>query len=266
MARSAAMTSWAVRGDRIRTILDQRLSPLRGQSLAPEDDPIAAVRPEIEQWLASASDVVRAVRGSASPMHRERFVEAVMDLEESLEATIEHRLGAEVRWVSDDQQHPGLSCAPVDVGGLLWRNVWNRPAIEGRDIDDRALVSAGRGDGLVPLGMACMSATLGVNAKQELGASIGVVEHESPFLPAYAASALHIPVLGADWWAGVDRDGRILRVRGRGIAGKNSTGDLKVTLRVATPPPGTAEEQLVAYDEALRAAGYDPRGTWAGAS
>ena len=62
------------------------------------------------------------------------------------------------------------------------------------------------------------------------------------------------------------RDGRTLRVRGRGIARKNSTGDLKVTLKVATPPPGTAEEQLVAYDEALRAAGYDPRGDWAGAS
>lgn len=62
------------------------------------------------------------------------------------------------------------------------------------------------------------------------------------------------------------RDGQILRVRGRGIARKSGTGDLKVTLRVATPPAGTAEAELAAYDDALRAAGYDPRSDWAGAS
>jgi len=62
------------------------------------------------------------------------------------------------------------------------------------------------------------------------------------------------------------RDGQVLRVRGRGITRKGSTGDLRVTLRVATPPAGTAEDELAAYDEALRAAGYDPRAGWAGAS
>ncbi|MFL0578969.1 molecular chaperone DnaJ [Dietzia sp. 179-F 9C3 NHS] len=62
------------------------------------------------------------------------------------------------------------------------------------------------------------------------------------------------------------RDGQILRVRGRGIARKSGTGDLKVTLRVATPPAGMAEAELAAYDDALRAAGYDPRADWAGSS
>lgn len=62
------------------------------------------------------------------------------------------------------------------------------------------------------------------------------------------------------------RDGQILRVRGRGIARKSGTGDLKVTLRVATPPAGTAEAELAAYDEALRAAGFDPRSGWAGSA
>lgn len=65
---------------------------------------------------------------------------------------------------------------------------------------------------------------------------------------------------------GGSRDGQILRVRGRGIARKSGTGDLKVTLRVATPPAGTAEAELAAYDAALREAGYDPRSGWAGAS
>lgn len=62
------------------------------------------------------------------------------------------------------------------------------------------------------------------------------------------------------------RDGQILRVRGRGIARKSGTGDLKVTLRVATPPAGMAEAELAAYDEALRAAGFDPRSGWAGSA
>ena len=62
------------------------------------------------------------------------------------------------------------------------------------------------------------------------------------------------------------RDGQILRVRGRGIARKSGTGDLKVTLRVATPPAGMAEAELAAYDDALRAAGFDPRSGWAGAT
>lgn len=62
------------------------------------------------------------------------------------------------------------------------------------------------------------------------------------------------------------RDGQILRVRGRGIARKSGTGDLKVTLRVATPPAGMADAELVAYDEALRAAGFDPRSGWAGSA
>lgn len=62
------------------------------------------------------------------------------------------------------------------------------------------------------------------------------------------------------------RDGQILRVRGRGIAHKSGTGDLKVTLRVATPPAGMAQAELAAYDDALRAAGFDARAGWAGSA
>ena len=59
-------------------------------------------------------------------------------------------------------------------------------------------------------------------------------------------------------------DGQTLRLRGRGIERKSGTGDLLVTLRVATPPSGTAEAELETYAEALRTAGYDPRGDWDG--
>lgn len=63
-------------------------------------------------------------------------------------------------------------------------------------------------------------------------------------------------------------DGRILRVRGRGIpkrAGGN--GDLLVTVKVAVPPKldGSALEALQRYQVAEKASGFDPRAGWAGA-
>src|SRR3978361_468869 len=63
-------------------------------------------------------------------------------------------------------------------------------------------------------------------------------------------------------------DGRILRVRGRGVP-KRSGGqrDLLVTVRVAVPPnlEGEAAEALEAYAKAERPSGFVPRAGWAGA-
>ncbi len=62
-------------------------------------------------------------------------------------------------------------------------------------------------------------------------------------------------------------DGRILRVRGRGVPKRSGgNGDLLVTVKVAVPPnlEGEALEALEAYAEAERASGFDPRAGWAG--
>ena len=63
-------------------------------------------------------------------------------------------------------------------------------------------------------------------------------------------------------------DGRILRVRGRGVPKRSGGhGDLLVTVKVAVPPvlEGEAQEALEAYAKAERASGFDPRAKWAGA-
>ncbi len=63
-------------------------------------------------------------------------------------------------------------------------------------------------------------------------------------------------------------DGRILRVRGRGVPRRSGGhGDLLVTVKVAVPPKieGEAAEALEAYAKAERASGFDPRAGWAGA-
>ena len=62
-------------------------------------------------------------------------------------------------------------------------------------------------------------------------------------------------------------DGRILRVRGRGVPKRaGGHGDLLVTVKVAVPPSleGEAAEALEAYAKAERASGFDPRANWAG--
>jgi molecular chaperone DnaJ len=62
-------------------------------------------------------------------------------------------------------------------------------------------------------------------------------------------------------------DGRILRVRGRGVPKRSGGhGDLLVTVKVAVPPDveGEAADALEAYAKAERASGFDPRANWAG--
>jgi molecular chaperone DnaJ len=62
-------------------------------------------------------------------------------------------------------------------------------------------------------------------------------------------------------------DGRILRVRGRGVPKRSGgQGDLLVTVKVAVPPnlEGPALEALEAYAAAERTSGFDPRAGWAG--
>jgi molecular chaperone DnaJ len=62
-------------------------------------------------------------------------------------------------------------------------------------------------------------------------------------------------------------DGRILRVRGRGVPKRSGgQGDLLVTVKVAVPPnlEGAAKEALESYAVAERSSGFDPRAGWAG--
>jgi molecular chaperone DnaJ len=63
-------------------------------------------------------------------------------------------------------------------------------------------------------------------------------------------------------------DGRVMRVRGRGVAKRGGgSGDLLVTLKVAIPQnlDDKATEALRAYLQAEEASGFDPREGWAGA-
>ncbi|HNM86694.1 MAG: molecular chaperone DnaJ [Mycobacterium sp.] len=62
-------------------------------------------------------------------------------------------------------------------------------------------------------------------------------------------------------------DGRILRVRGRGVPKRSGGhGDLLVTVKVAVPTDleGDALKALEAYAAAERASGFDPRAGWGG--
>lgn len=63
-------------------------------------------------------------------------------------------------------------------------------------------------------------------------------------------------------------DGRVLRVRGRGVPKRSDgAGDLLVTVKVAVPAElnDSATEALARYLDAEKASGFDPRAGWAGA-
>lgn len=83
-------------------------------------------------------------------------------------------------------------------------------------------------------------------------------------------STLSVPTLDGKVGVRVPKgtaDGRILRVRGRGVPKRSGgSGDLLVTVKVAVPPnvEGPAQEALEAYAAAERSSGFDPRAGWAG--
>ncbi|MFV0496461.1 molecular chaperone DnaJ [Mycobacterium sp.] len=83
-------------------------------------------------------------------------------------------------------------------------------------------------------------------------------------------STLSVPTLDGKVGVRVPKgtaDGRILRVRGRGVPKRGGgSGDLLVTVKVAVPPnlEGEAQDALEAYAAAERSSGFDPRAGWAG--
>ncbi|MBW0014067.1 molecular chaperone DnaJ [Mycobacterium sp.] len=83
-------------------------------------------------------------------------------------------------------------------------------------------------------------------------------------------STLSVPTLDGKVGVRVPKgtaDGRILRVRGRGVPKRTGgNGDLLVTVKVAVPPnlEGAAKEALEAYAAAERSSGFNPRAGWAG--
>jgi len=83
-------------------------------------------------------------------------------------------------------------------------------------------------------------------------------------------STLSVPTLDGKVGVKVPKgtaDGRILRVRGRGVPKRTGgSGDLLVTVKVAVPPDlaGPALEALEVYATAEKASGFDPRAGWSG--
>src|SRR3954470_23250559 len=100
----------------------------------------------------------------------------------------------------------------------------------------------------------------------DLTVSVPVAFHELAL-----GTTLSVPTLEGKVGVRVPKgtsDGRILRVRGRGVPKRSGGhGDLLVTVKVAVPPDleGEAQEALEAYAKAERASGFDPRAGWAGA-
>lgn len=94
--------------------------------------------------------------------------------------------------------------------------------------------------------------------------------HAGELLELALGATLSVPTLDGKVGVRVPKgtaDGKILRVRGRGVPKRDGgNGDLLVTVKVAVPPnlDGAAQAALEAYAAAEQAGGFDPRAGWAG--
>jgi len=195
VASGSGATSWALAGpaiaDRLEQILAAQLDrggkPVR---LARWDDPIESIGDVLESWIGQVPGLVR--NASKSPVvttmiAAARAFERAEELHSAVEAVREHRVG-QARWVQADdrpnvkQRWTSAEVAPIEVSGMIRRNLFERPAMSD-------------GDEPKPLGVILMSASLQDSFQFEVGCDVPVTEYPSPFEGAFAQSRLFIPAV-----------------------------------------------------------------------
>ena len=173
---------------------------------ANETGPLDEVSDQLLELVAVyTSDVQRASKASSDLGFRQKCRSALGALER-LGSAVEEAItpnNRTARWVSkgEDKHPPKFESSPVDVSGLIYNRLWNtdpmddteekpeEPIVRDPDFDEEEEPAK-----LVPMGVACVSATLpsGFNMQVALGGAPG--EYQSPFGEAYAHSAAFIPV------------------------------------------------------------------------
>lgn len=173
---------------------------------ADEHGPVDEVSDQLLELVAVyTSDVQRASKASSDLGFRQKCRYALGALER-LGAAVEEAITPNnrvARWVSkgEDKHPPKFESSPVDVSGLIYNRLWmTDPMEEAEEKSEEPIVRDPDFDEpeeeestLVPMGVACVSATLpsGFNMQVALGGTPG--EYQSPFGEAYANSAAFIP-------------------------------------------------------------------------
>lgn len=176
-------------GEHIDSVLSRLLAGRPSVTLTGDQNPLDGFEETIKSWLKRAP--LKSAANSSdvrTSLLAKRAQARVDELAGAVNSVTTHRPG-EARWVESVEgggtvrrMVVSANSSPVNVSGKLSRNLWNL------SIDD--------GSGVVetmPLGVACVSATLPQGFPWAAGLNATTVTYESPFVDAYAQSALYIP-------------------------------------------------------------------------
>src|ERR1700747_63222 len=165
-------------------------------------------------------------------------------------------------------EHPCEECKGTGVTTRTRTiNVRIPPGVE----DGQRIRLAGQGEaGLRGAPSGDLYVTVHVTPDKVFGRDGDALTAPVSFTELALGTTLSVPTLDGKVGVRVPKgtaDGRILRVRGRGVPKRDGgNGDLLVTVKVAVPPnlEGAALEALEKYAAAEKASGFDPRAGWGG--
>lgn len=177
--------------------------------LGPDDDPLEETASLILDWVKAATQMVASARDNTEnqtlQLKARRVLNGFGALAGAVNELTDHRPGC-ARWVKVEQPHskakdpgsyPAARFTPVEVAGMLDRNLWHAELVEGEDnheLEPRSYEGEEQ-DGpkpRLPLTVAAMSATLPRGFSRQIGLKVPTEKYESPFDDAYGSSVLYV--------------------------------------------------------------------------
>lgn len=163
--------------------------------IAEDTDPLAQSGDVLVEWLRRGAKAVSASTKSAEMsllIRGKRVVSEIDNLVRDIGSVREHFVGT-ARWMEPARRQTpteraarrewaSAQSAPVQVGGMINRNLWNEVT---KDEEDEEV--------LRPLTVACLSATLPEGFARDVGMVITPKHYPSPFDQAYGNSMLYVP-------------------------------------------------------------------------
>ncbi|WIB65548.1 helicase C-terminal domain-containing protein [Curtobacterium sp. MCBD17_040] len=175
-------------------------------------DPLENTGDVLTAWLKSGSQHAQAVADKSdmsSVIASKRAAAAIDQMVRTVDSVRQHWAGVARWWENDGDGRgaggAGLQSAPVQVAGMMDRNLWHDASTPPADDDDSSDQQKPASDGEEPavveprpLTVATLSATLQQGFVRDAGLKTQVKSYPSPFTDAYARSLLYVPKVTDD--------------------------------------------------------------------
>lgn len=190
--------------EHIRTVLAgvaEGLKPGETKRLAAGEDPLADATDAIVMWVKNTGEFVN--RNQETSVSGFAAIDALDELSVSAKATADKGGDLTARWVQLNgfTGYPEFASSPIDVGPMLFANLWTKPAeVDEDEIPDpevrRMREEAGEDpdeEPRIPLSVTCVSGTLPNGFARSAGLDCETKTYPSPFKDAYQNCVLYVP-------------------------------------------------------------------------